>query len=162
MPNPAIPTGLAPVAQNFGFNGPDGVESTDIAGGMPRTGLRWARGVQLFRVTLILKPVELSVWSAFFHRIIKKGALPFDMPLDSGMGVATHTVVMVPGTYSASRTGGAMTAVSFSVWAESNAYDMTDAEAQSLIDIFNAYGDGSGQLLDALAQFANHDTLVLT
>lgn len=159
---PTIPTGLRPVVEGYGFTGPGGVNRTEVAGGMPRYALAWDRGVQQFRVTLILDPVEFSVWSVFFHHSIKKGSLSFDMHLDSGFGPALHTVNMLPDTYTVSRAGGVNSVVSFGVEAESQAYAMTPSEVASLLALFEAFGPGSSTLLARVATFANVDTLVLS
>lgn len=162
MTIPIMPTGLRPVVSAYGFDGPEGVMRTPVAGGRPRYGLEFDRGVQPFRVTMILTPLELSVWSAFFHHVIKKGATSFSMHLDSGFGTDLHTVNIVPGTYSANRTqGGVHTAVSFVVEAESQAYVLTYDEAVILVDLWEEYGDASSALLAELAAFATIHTLVL-
>lgn len=134
---------------------------TEVAGGAARYGLDYGRGTQQFSVTLVLDKLKFSVWTAFFHHIILKGAVTFDMPLDSGFGTEQHAVNIVPGTYSASRTGGIAMVVSFVVEAESKVYDMSAADAAGLIDLYNAHGDDLDNLLGRLAKFANVDTNVL-
>lgn len=162
MTAPVIPTGLRPIVRDYSFEGPGGVLATPVAGGLARVGMLYDRGVQAFKVTIVCKPPEFSAWTTFFHFSIKKGSLPFQMHLDSGYGTELHTVTMIPGTYVASRaSNGVATAVSFGVWAESKAYDMTSAEAADLLAVFEVYGAGSDVFLERLAQFANVDTLVL-
>lgn len=161
MPNPRVPNGFKPVIQGYGFGAPDGVMMTEVGGGMPRGGLEWDRGVQQFQVSRVMKADEFAVWTAFFHHVIKKGALPFILPLDSGFGMQDHDCLMVPGSYSARRVGGQITSISFTVVAESAAYAMTSADGAALVEIWNEYGSGSDDLLERIAQFANVDTLVL-
>lgn len=158
---PTIPNGMRPVVASYSIGAPDGVMRTDVAGGMPRYGLDYDRGSQQYKVTLVLDKLKFSVWTAFFMQVIKKGAIAFDMPLDSGFGTDMHTVNIVPGSYSATRTGGIVTVVSFVVDAESQAYDMTEEDAQGLVDLYNEYGESTNELLARIAQFANVDTLVL-
>jgi hypothetical protein len=145
----------------YSHGGPGGVLRTDVAGGAPRYALDYDRGPQQFQVTLILDKAQFSVWVAFFHHIIKKGAITFDMPLDSGFGTQLHACNILPDSYAASRTGGVAMAVSFVVEAENKVYDMTAAEAQALIDVYNLYGRDTDELLARLARFATVDTLVL-
>lgn len=163
MTTPTIPTGLRPVVSGYSFEGPGGVTATAVAGGAPRVAMEYDRGAQAFRVTLLPKSAAgFAAWTTFFHHTIKKGSLPFQMHLDSGYGPALHTVTMIPGTYAAARSGnGLLTAVSFGVWAESAAYDMTATEAAELLAIYELAGDGSDALLARLARFATVDTLVL-
>lgn len=158
---PTLPTGLTPTVAAYSHDGPGGVLRTEVAGGAARYGLDFGRGTQQFSVTLILDKLKFSVWTAFFHHIILKGSITFDMPLDSGFGTEMHAVNIVPGTYSASRTGGIAMVVAFVVEAENKVYDMTAADAAGLIDVYSTYGDQSNSLLDRLAQFANVDTNVL-
>ena len=158
----ALPKGLKPVVENYAIGAPDGVMRTEVAGGMPRVGLQWDRGVQQYRVTLVLTPLQFSVWTTFFHHSIKKGALAFDMDLDGGYGVQQRSVSIVPGTYSAVPTGGrALWTVGFMVEAESPAYDMSAADAEALLALYELERDGSSALLDRINVFANQDTLVL-
>lgn len=162
MTTPTIPTGLRPIVSGYSFEGPGGVSATEVAGGAPRVAMEYDRGVQAFRVTFMLKPPSLAAWTTFFHFTIKKGALPFQMVLDSGYGPATHTVTMIPGSYSVARSANRVdSAATFGVWTESAAYDMTATEAQQLLDFFEIYGDASAAMLERLAQLATVDTLVL-
>lgn len=158
---PTLPAGFTPTVAAYSLGGPGGVMRTEVSGGAARYALDYGRGTQQFNVTLILDKLKFSVWTAFFHHIILKGALTFDMPLDSGFGTEAHAVNIVPGTYSASRTGGTAMVVAFVVEAESKVYDMTAVDAAALIDVYSTYGDDSNRLLDRLAHFANVDTNVL-
>ncbi len=152
---------MLPIVAAYSHGGPGGVMRTEVAGGAPRYALDYGRGLQQFQVTLILDKTKFSVWTAFFHHIIKKGAITFDMPLDSGFGTELHACNIMPGSYQASRTGGIAMAVSFVVEAESKAYDMTAADAQALIDVYNIYGTDTDELLVRINKFANFDSLVL-
>lgn len=159
---PTIPKGLKPVVENYGIGAPDGVMRTDVAGGLARYGMEWDRGVQQYRVTLILTSLQMSVWTTFFHHAVKKGSIAFDMDLDSGYGMQAHSVNVVPDSYAAAPSGGrSVWTVSFVVEAESTTYAMSDDDAQALLDLYDQQGDDSAALLQAIDQFANHDTLVL-
>lgn len=162
MPTPRIPNGFKPLIQGYNIGAPDGVRMTEVAGGMPRTGLEWDRGNQAFSVAEICSPEKFAVWTVWFLRIIMKGAYPFIMPLDSGFGLQDHTCQMIPGSYSATRAQGSQhTIVTFQVLAESTAHDLSAAEAGSFVGLWNEYGSGYDELLARVAQFANVDTLVL-
>lgn len=161
---PTIPSGLDPVVENYNIGAPDGVMRTEVGGGMPRYGLMWDRGVQPFRVTMVLNALRFSVWTTFFMHTIKKGTLSFDMPLNSGYGVGDHSVSIMPGTYSAVPTGGGdfvMWTVSFMVETESQAYDMSAADAEAFLALYELEGDQSAALLQAIDIFANQHLLVL-
>ncbi len=161
MTNPVMPRGMRPVTEGYGMSAPGGVARNEVAGGMARYGLVWDRGVQPFRVTMILDGTEFSVWVTFFLHVIKKGSIAFEMPLDSGYGVAPHLCNIVPDSYNANRTAGGNYSVSFVVEAESAAYQMSNADALALIAFHDEYGRDSDDMLSRLHQFANLDTLVL-
>ena len=158
---PTIPGQFKPIVSGYGFDEPGGVARTEVAGGAARYAMMWDRGVQRFKVTLLLNTLQFSAWSAFYHHIIKKGAIAFDMPLDSGFGVSDHSVNIVPGSYSASWGDGQLVSVAFVVETENQAYGMSAAEAQILLDIFETYGAFSNEFMARLSTFANFDTLVL-
>ena len=156
-----MPAGLTPLVQGYALSDPGGVINSEVSGGVAAYALEYFRGPQRFACQLLLSPDQFATWSVWFHRLIAKGAYTFDMPLDSGFGVQTHAANIVPGSYSATRTGGIHTLVSFAVEAEPKAYDLSTAEAQSMVDLYNLYGTGTDELLAAIAQFALVDSLVL-
>ena len=157
----SIPDGMVPVIADYSFTGPDGSERDAIAGGAAGYALDWGRGTQRFNCTLILTPARYAAWSVWFHRLVAKGSRTFNMRLDSGTGPDVHAATIVPGSYSASRTGGTATVVSFTVEAEPKIYNYSVADAQGIVDLHNAYGDSIEALLDRVARFANVDSLVL-
>lgn len=160
MPNPVLPSSFLPVVEGYGFNGPGGVRRTEVQGGMSRYAMQWDRGTQEFRITMVMNPDKFSVWNLFFLRVIKKGAVSFDMQLDSGFGVSTHTCNILPGTYNANLVNGSFYSITFSVEAESKAWQFSDTEAESIVDIYGLYGDSGSDVLLRIATFANQDTLV--
>lgn len=122
---PTLPTGFAPTVAAYSHATPGGVTRTDVAGGAARYCLDFDQGVQRFAVTLVLDKSQFSVWTAFYFHIIAKGAIAFDMPLDSGFGTAAHSCNIVPGSYSATLTSGTAYTVAFSVDAVGGAYALT-------------------------------------
>lgn len=163
MPNPIMPNGMKPVTSpgGYGHDGMGGVTRTSVDGGFNRYALDYDRGVQQHNVTLFLDALGFSVWNAFFVNIIKKGAITFDMQLDSGFGVDTHACNIVPGSYDATAPDSVFWVVSFTVEAESQAFELSEEGSQGLVDIYNIYGDGTNALINQLDQFANFDSDVL-
>lgn len=161
MTNPVMPNGFTPTVAAYSMDDPGGVLRTEVAGGGARYALDWDHGPQRYQVTLILDTLQFSVWTAFYHHVIKKGAITFDMRLDTGFGPELHPVNIMPGSYSAARTGGIATVVSFVAEAESKVYDMTAADAAALVELYNTYGVGAHALLQRLARFATVDANVL-
>jgi hypothetical protein len=156
-----FPPGMLPVVNGHMLIGPDGVLRDDVPGGVSAYALDWDRGLQRFDCTLILDAAKFAIWSVWYHRLIKKGAYTFTMRLDSGFGSQDHSANIVPGSYSATRSGGDWTSVSFVVEAEPKAYDLTLADAQILIETHNFYGREASYLLARINQFANVDSLVI-
>lgn len=158
---PTLPNGFMPVVSGYHIDEPGGVMRTEVAGGAARYAMEWDRGLQRYQVTLILDAMGFSAWTAFYHWQIGKGSIAFNMPLDSGFGVALHLVNIVPGSYTATRTEGVLVIVSFTAETENQVYQMTAADANAMIDYYNQYGSNSSATLARIAQFANQDTLVL-
>ena len=156
-----IPNGFVPMVQGYSVKGPGGVKRTEVAGGMPRYGLQWDQGASQYNVAIIMTAAKFAVWSAFYHLIIKKGSIAFNMPLDSGQGVVDHTCNIIPESYMATRIDGLATTVTFAIDATPSVYQMSVADAQNIIDFWNSAGDDSGQLLPRIAQFATVDSNVL-
>lgn len=152
-----IPTGFVPVVQGYGMKGPGGVRRTDVAGGSPRYGLEWDRGFSQFNVAMVMTEVKFAIWTTFYHLIIKKGSITFSMPLDGGLGVQDHDCNIIPDSYTATRTDGRVTTVTFSVDASPRIYDITPADGQTLIDFWNLYGEDGSALLARIALFATVD-----
>ena len=153
---------LYPVTSPSGYshNAAGGVSRTQVEGGFNRYALDFDRGVQQFNVALACTAVHYQIWTLFFYNIIKKGALSFDMPLDSGSGLQTHTVNIIPNSVSVNETDGNNFVVTFQVDAESSAYDFDTDATDTILSIWEA-GEDVGELFDAIAYFVLTGTLVL-
>jgi len=161
MTTPTLPRGLRVVASPHSQGIAGGVDRTPIDGGPSRYATAYDRGPQTFNIAMVLTGLEFQVWTVFLHRTLRKGAVSFLMPLNSGMGLSDHLVNILPDSYTATRLGGDMHSVTFQVEGESQAYEPTAAEAEALIDLFVEYGADSDALLRRIAQFALVDTLAL-
>ncbi len=161
MPNPQMPRGLIPSATSYGFKSPGGGRRTDVAGGRGRYAMAYARGTQYFSVTLVLDLYEFSVWNVFYLRKIAEGTITFDMPLDSGHGVALHACNIVPNSYDVQRTAGVGMVVAFEVEALSQAQEMSEETVESILAIHEEYGDATPAIFARLARFVLVDSLVL-
>jgi len=159
---PTLPRDLYPVTSPSGYshNAAGGVSRTQVEGGFNRYALDFDRGVQQFNVALACTAVHYQIWTLFFYNIIKKGALSFDMPLDSGSGLQTHSVNIIPNSVSVNETDGNNFVVTFQVEAESSAYDFDTDATDTILAIWEA-GEDVGELFDAIAYFVLTGTLVL-
>lgn len=159
---PTLPRDLYPVTSPSGYshNAAGGVSRTQVEGGFNRYALDFERGVQQFNVALACTAGHYQVWTLFFYNIIKKGALSFDMPLDSGSGLQTHTVNIIPNSVSVNETDGNNFVVTFQVEAESSAYEF-DADGTAAALAIWENGDDLGDFIDRLALFVLTETLVL-
>lgn len=162
MTTPRIPRGMVPLVAGYSAGPTPGVERTAIEGGPARYAMAYDRGVQPYSVSFKFSTLRFSVWNVFYHRAILKGAVSFALPMDSGHGVSDHVGNMLPGTYSAVRLqGNRFYLVSFQFEVENQAYEMSDADAEALLELYEVYGDETDALLRRLARFALVDTLAL-
>lgn len=161
MPIPALPRGLKPALSGYSFDGPSGVVSTEVAGGLPRIGLAYARGPQMFKAVLILRGMAMQVWTAFYHDTLANGSLAFSMPLDSGNGLMTHTATMLPGSYSAQPMGGGLWSVGFSIIAEPSTYTLGAAFGATITMLYDLYGEDAADMIVAITRLAIIDSLAL-
>ena len=161
MTNPTIPKGFRPIVSGYGTDGPGGVRRTEVAGGLPRYALDYDQGAQRYSVAIGMTALMYGVWTVFFHQIIKKGAITFDMEIDGGFGLQVHACNIIPGSYNAERVGGKITVVKFAVEAVSRVYEFSETDAQLYIDLWNQQGVGMESLLARIARFANIDTKIL-
>jgi len=159
---PTLPRDLYPVTSPSGYshNAAGGVSRTQVEGGFNRYALDFERGVQQFNVALACTAGHYQIWTLFFYNIIKKGALSFDMPLDSGSGLQTHSVNIIPNSVTVNETDGNNFVVTFQVEAESSAYDFDTDATDTILAIWEA-GEDVGELFDAIAYFVLTGTLVL-
>jgi len=157
-----IPADFKPLIAGYSFDGTAGAVMTEVEGGSNRFGRRFRRGPQQFRVSLNMRPAKLSVWTAFYFHLIDEGTERFIMPLDSGAGLEDHFCNVVPGSYSAVRAANSqITVVSFVVSAISTVWNMTQADAQAIVDFWNASSGEGDALLRRIDQFASGDSRVL-
>lgn len=157
-----LPRDLYPVTSPSGYShgAAGGVSRTQVEGGFNRYALEYDRGVQLFNVALACTASHYQVWTLFFYNIIKKGALSFNMPLDSGAGLQQHEVNIIPQSVNVTETDGNNFVVTFQVEADSSAYDFDDEATEAVLSIWETRGD-VGEFIDRLAEFVLEDTLVL-
>jgi hypothetical protein len=157
MPIATIPNGLKPIAEGYSIGDMGGVMETEVSGGFSRYALDYARGVHAFSITILANAAQLSAWTAFYHHIIKKGAYPFYMQLNSGTGVMQHVVNIIPTSHNITHAGGDVMVISFSVRAENPVYTMSEADAIALVEFYNTYQDESEAFLNRLAYFAQYE-----
>lgn len=153
--------GIKPVVEGYSMDDAGGVLRSEVPGGASAFAMDLNRGTQRFSASLVLTAAQFQVWTVYYTRIIKKGAISFDMPLDSGFGVSPHRVNIMPGSYSAARAGGILWAVNFVVEAEPQVYALGLDGAASLVALYGLYGRESNALLARIAQFATVDSNVL-
>ena len=162
MTTPVLPRDLYPVTSPSGYSyaSAQGVHMTQVEGGFNRYAMDFDRGTRIYNVALACTASHLQVWELFYLRIIKKGVLAFEMPLDSGTGLEQHIVNIIPNSVNTTETDGNNFVVTFQVEAESKIYDFTDENVTTVLSIWETSGD-VGEFVDRLAEFVLSDTLVL-
>lgn len=154
---PSMPNGFIPEVSGYSHGGPAGIARTEVAGGSSRYIRQWDGGAQQFSCSLILDKTQYSVWSAWYHQVIKKGAIAFDMLLDSGLGLQPHNVNIVPGSYTVSAVDGANLRVSFTAEGGSSAYGMTDADVSAFAAAYGLTADALPSDFIPLVSNYSHD-----
>lgn len=162
MTTPVLPRDLYPVTSPSGYSyaSAQGVHMTQVEGGFNRYAMDFDRGTRIYNVALACTAGHLQVWELFYLRIIKKGVLAFEMPLDSGTGLEQHIVNIIPNSVNTTETDGNNFVVTFQVETESKIYDFTDDGVDAMLVIWETSGD-VGDFLDRLALFTLEETLVL-
>lgn len=162
MTTPVLPRDLYPVTSPSGYSyaSAQGVHMTQVEGGFNRYAMDFDRGTRIYNVALACTAGHLQVWELFYLRIIKKGVLAFEMPLDSGTGLEQHIVNIIPNSVNTTETDGNNFVVTFQVEAESKIYEFTDENVATVLSIWETSGD-VGDFLDRLALFTLEETLVL-
>lgn len=160
MSLPKIPTGLCVAANPYSYGGPTGGRRSEVAGGRGRYALNYYGGTSQFAVTFILTPDQQRVWTMFYTRRIALGTLPFEMELDSGLGILPHECNILPDSYQVSK-NQTVWAVSFNVEARSTAYDLDPCIVDLEIDYWDCTGEPLCPMLERLDIFANSDVLIL-
>lgn len=160
MSLPKIPAGLCVAAQGYGFGGPTGGRRTEVAAGRGRYALNYYGGTSQFAVTLVLTEAQMRVWSLFYHRKIALGTLPFELDLDSGLGIQPHECNILPDSYQ-STLNQTVWVVSFNIEAQASAYQYDQDAADLEIEYWDQTGQPLGPMLDRLTIFANSDVLIL-
>ncbi|SIQ99714.1 hypothetical protein [Pseudacidovorax sp. RU35E] len=161
MTTPRIPRGLRLVTSNYSAGDPGGVRRTAVAGGAPRYAQDYARGTQQFRASMILTAPQYAIWTLFYMHKIGRGAIGFEMDLDSGQGVRAHVCNIVPGSYSAEPAGGRVWTITFVLEAEPSVYEFDEESASDVLELWDEVGPDLDALLRRLARFALSDTRVL-
>ena len=150
---------LTPIYAGYGDKASTDFVQSNISGGMPRTQLDLVGGVSVVNLVFRLSPVGHQYWKSFFYNTIKTGALPFNINLDIEGYSQTYSVQIVNNSVNRALAYVRGNDVSFQVYAK----PVVDAEyMQGITDIYEAYDEESYLLLEAIAQFANVDSQVLT
>jgi hypothetical protein len=111
-----FPSGLKPsVNQGYSLSSAENVLSQDVQGGPSLMMLDYATGPTPFNIGLVLTPAELQTFQEFYFNDINSGALPFDMNLDAGLGIASHRVVINNNSLNIDGSRAPMWTASFSV-----------------------------------------------
>lgn len=162
MPVASLPDVFVPITGSYGIRGTRGAKRTEVKGGFNRYALDYDRGTCEVSVLLKLNSTTFQIWQLFYHNQIKKGSLPFLLPLDTGFGIYSHTCFIVPDTYNVSLSDYDDYTISFVVETETLAYTYGPSDYETLIMLYNNYGINGDELLRRINTFANSDVNVLT
>lgn len=150
---------ITPTYAGYATSGPESVVQTNVGGGPPRTQLDHIGVVCPVNLRFVLSLWQYQYWRAFFLETITEGSLPFNMTLDIDGYDSTYEVTIVKGSLNERRAFAQAYEVVFQVFAK----PIIDEDyLGSVVDLYDAYGVEGSTLLEAIEQFANVDSRVLT
>lgn len=133
---PTIPNGMTPLVDSYAFKLPSSVLRVPTNAGAARYSSKYAKGQQLHSLKYRVSLDKLKEWNIFYHNNIQKGALPFTTPLDSGNGLSSHTVSMIPASYGVTF-GDNYADIKMDVMVQSQILDLSSDDALTLISAWN-------------------------
>lgn len=143
-----FPASLKPIV-NKGYSSTRGsnVFRSQVTGGLPRQGRDVYYEAVPFNITLITSALGRQAFLSFLNNI-HGGADSFVMPLDSGLGIQDHQV-MITSNINESTDDGKNWTISFTLTAERTAIQEDTCLTANLPDLFGCYGDCLGEFLKA-------------
>lgn len=143
-----FPASLKPIV-NKGYSSTRGsnVFRSQVSGGLPRQGRDTYFEAVPFTITLVTSSLGRQAFLSFLNQI-HAGADSFVMPLDSGLGIQDHQV-MITSNINESTDDGKNWTFSFTLTAERTAIQEDTCLTANLPDLFGCYGDCLGGFLKA-------------
>jgi hypothetical protein len=131
------------VARTQELRGGLGRSRLDLVGVVYRVDLRWSLGL-----------ADLDRFMAFYRTVRDQGNAAFTVPLVvEGSGVQSHVARFVPGSLRTGDRQATKSVVSASLIVQPN--PSSAAGDESLMDLYETYGDGVEAVLNALAKLVN-------
>lgn len=141
-----FPASLKPiVSKGYSQTRGSNVFRTSVTGGLPRQGRDVYFEAVPFSITLLTSSLGRQAFLSFLNNI-HAGADSFIMPLDSGLGIQDHQV-MITSTINDSTDDGLNWTFTFTITAERTAIQEDTCLTANLPDLFGCYGDCLGGFL---------------
>lgn len=141
-----FPASLKPiVSKGYSQTRGSNVFRTSVTGGLPRQGRDVYFEAVPFSITLLTSSLGRQAFLGFLNNI-HAGADSFIMPLDSGLGIQDHQV-MITSTINDSTDDGINWTFTFTITAERTAIQEDTCLTANLPDLFGCYGDCLGGFL---------------
>jgi hypothetical protein len=135
-----FPASLKPiVSKGYSQTRGSNVFRTSVTGGLPRQGRDVYFEAVPFSITLLTSSLGRQAFLSFLNNI-HAGADSFIMPLDSGLGIQDHQV-MITSTINDSTDDGLNWTFTFTITAERTAIQEDTCLTANLPDLFGCYGD---------------------
>lgn len=135
-----FPASLKPiVSKGYSQTRGSNVFRTSVTGGLPRQGRDVYFEAVPFSITLLTSSLGRQAFLSFLNNI-HAGADSFIMPLDSGLGIQDHQV-MITSTINDSTDDGINWTFTFTITAERTAIQEDTCLTANLPDLYGCYGD---------------------
>lgn len=146
-----FPASLKPIV-NKGYSSVRGsnIFRNSVTGGLPRQGRDVYFEAVPFSITLVTSSLGRQAFYSFLNNI-HGGADSFVMPLDSGLGIQDHQV-MITSDINDSTDDGINWNISFTLTAERTSIQEDTCLTANLPDLFGCYGDCLGGFLRAYGE----------
>jgi hypothetical protein len=116
-----FPASLKPsVSQGYSFGLDENVLTQDVQGGPPLMMLDYAEAKAPINIGLVLTPDDLQVFWEFYVNDIDNGAEAFNINIDTGLGLTSHTVVIDSNSVSVDGSRSPIWTMSFTVFIDNS------------------------------------------
>ncbi len=152
---PLAKLNLAAPQEGYSVDDGEAVRRAKMSAGLSRIRLDHLDAAQEVDVTLVMSDSEFNYWRSFHRAILVRGSLPFllDLMIDDS-DVSEYTVQIIPGTMQETVRGHAHF-VQLRLEVEASEANMEYDE--TLVMLYDLYGEEAGELLAALEQLVNFE-----
>lgn len=154
-----FPTRLKPIVnKNYSQTRGGNIWRSRVQGGLPRQGRDSYYDAVPISVALVVSSLGRRAFYEFIRQI-DGGASSFQMELDSGNGLEMHNVQITSNISDSTQTG-VFWNISFTATAERTSVQDESEYGDTILDLFDEYGDGLNALIDYYEQYVTNPLFI--